>query len=285
MTAVPPAPRLLHATPARLDTWLECPRRYRFRYVDRPAPPRAGAWAHLSLGAAVHVALARWWTLPVECRAPQAVAAVVDEVWTPDGFRDREQSDRWRARARTMVADYVEAETARRTGLADPVRVEAAVALRCSPTVAVGGRPDRIDERPTGEGTELVVVDYKTGRRGVSGDDARASRTLAIYAAAAEATLRRPATRVELHHLPTGSVAVWRHDVVARDRQVARSIDVAEECRRVEAEVAAGTSPPFEPRPGPLCAWCDYRAACPEGAAAVPAAAPWAGLEPDDDAS
>ena len=285
MRTVPSAPRLLSVTPARLDTWVECPRRYRFRYVDRPPPVRAGAWAHLSLGAAVHVALARWWSLPVERRVPQVVAAVVDEVWTHDGFRDREQSDRWREQARVMVADYVEAETARRAGLDDPVRVEAAVALRCSQTVALGGRPDRVDERPTEDGTELVVVDYKTGRREVNEEDARTSRTLAVYAAAAEATLRRPATRVELHHLPTGRVAVWRHDVAGRDRHVARSVDVAEECRQVEVALANGKSPPFEPRPGPLCAWCDYRAACPEGAAAVPAAAPWAALEPDEAAS
>ena len=30
--------QLVSATPTRLTTWLDCPRRYRFAYLDRPAP-------------------------------------------------------------------------------------------------------------------------------------------------------------------------------------------------------------------------------------------------------
>jgi putative RecB family exonuclease len=70
-------PRLFSCTPSRLTTWLDCPRRYRFSYVDRPTPPRAGGWAHNSVGAAVHVALAAWWSLPVEDRSPQSAGGLV----------------------------------------------------------------------------------------------------------------------------------------------------------------------------------------------------------------
>lgn len=52
--------RLFACTPSRLQTWLDCPRRYRMTYVERPATPRGQAWAHTTMGAAVHVALARW---------------------------------------------------------------------------------------------------------------------------------------------------------------------------------------------------------------------------------
>ena len=50
--------RLVSATPTRLTTWLDCPRRYRFTYLDRPAPPKGPPWAHNSLDASVHLALA-----------------------------------------------------------------------------------------------------------------------------------------------------------------------------------------------------------------------------------
>ena len=31
--------KLFRATPTRLTTWLDCPRRYRFTYLDRPGMP------------------------------------------------------------------------------------------------------------------------------------------------------------------------------------------------------------------------------------------------------
>ncbi|MBV9293834.1 MAG: recombinase RecB, partial [Frankiales bacterium] len=37
--------RLFSCTPSRLATWQDCPRRYRFTYVDRPAPPKGPPWA------------------------------------------------------------------------------------------------------------------------------------------------------------------------------------------------------------------------------------------------
>lgn len=276
--------------PSRLDTWTQCPRQYRFRYLDVPAPPRRGAFAHMTLGAATHVALARWWQMPDADRTPDQVAAEVDASWTDDGFADPAMSATWRGRARDMVATYVEAESRRRQalaplGLVEPRRVESSVALRVDETLALMGKPDRIDERPAPGGTELVVVDYKTSREAPTPDEARTSRTLAVYAAAAQATIRRPAMRVELHHLPSGSIAVWRHDDASRERQVRRAAEVARDCRAVEAELQAGGSGEtlFPPRPSKLCPWCDYRDSCPEGMEMGPAAQPWAALEPSRD--
>ncbi|MGB8202633.1 MAG: recombinase RecB, partial [Pseudonocardiaceae bacterium] len=45
---------LVRVTPAKLATWTGCRRRYRMAYLDRPTPPRGGAWAHSTLGAVVH---------------------------------------------------------------------------------------------------------------------------------------------------------------------------------------------------------------------------------------
>ncbi len=282
------APRLRTFFPSRLDAWTQCPRRYRFRYLDDPPPARRGAFAHTTVGAATHVALARWWQIAEPERVPERVAAEVDTAWTDEGFADEAMSQRWRAKARGMVAAYVEAETLRREVLRDvdlvePRRVESAVSLRVDESIALSGKPDRIDERPGAQGTELVVVDYKTSRVAPTDDDARTSRTLALYAAAAEATLRRPALRVELHHLPTGSLAVWRHDEASRNRQVRRAAQVAMDCRGVEAELAGGGGPDdlFPARPGRLCPWCDYQASCPDGIEMGPAVKPWAALAPD----
>jgi hypothetical protein len=57
--------RLVKVTPSKLAAWADCPRRYRMTYLDRPAAPRGGGWAHNTLGAVVHLALRALFDLPV----------------------------------------------------------------------------------------------------------------------------------------------------------------------------------------------------------------------------
>ena len=261
--------RLFTCTPSRLNTWLDCPRRYRFVYVDRPTPPKGAPWAHNSLGAAVHTALAAWWDRPVEDRTPERAAALVREKWIGLGFRNDEQSLTWRERAASMVSDYV----AELDPHCEPVSVERTVAMRTD-RIAVSGRIDRLDRR----GDELVIVDYKTGRHVLSTDDARGSLALALYALAAARTLRRRCVSVELHHLPTGEVHRWEHSDASLERHLGRAEDIALEAAAAEASDDADA---FPPRPGPMCGWCDFAAHCPEGRAACAPRESWAGLAPE----
>src|SRR5664279_4733810 len=68
--------RLYSATPSRLTTYLDCPRRYRMAYLERPTPQKGPPWGHNSVGASVHSALANWWKLPVERRSPEALSLI-----------------------------------------------------------------------------------------------------------------------------------------------------------------------------------------------------------------
>lgn len=283
--------RLYTCTPSRLNTWLDCPRRYRMTYLDRPMPPKGPPWAHNSVGASVHNALAGWWRLPVHERSPEAAGRLLLRGWLTDGFRDEAQSARWRERAREMTERYA-------AGLDpsdEPLGVERTVATRTD-RIAVSGRIDRLDAR----GPELVVVDYKTGRRVLTSDDARGSLALAIYAVAAARVLRRPCRRVELHHLPSGEVAVWEHTDeslarhIRRAEQIAAEAAAADDAYRAAAGKRAGVPKPregevdhaphdemFPPRPGNLCSWCDFARHCPEGREAAPRKEPWAALPVD----
>jgi RecB family exonuclease len=261
--------RLFAASPARLTTYLDCPRRYRFAYVDRPTPPRGAPWARTSVGASVHTALARWWGLPRSRRTPAAGAALLDAAWLTDGFRDADQSRRALARSRGQVRRY----------LADvdpdhePVAVERTVTVRTR-RASLWGRVDRIDDRG-GEG--LAVVDYKTGRTPPTAEDAGSSLALAVYAAAAARTLRRTCTRVELHHLPSGTVAGWDHTTASLDRELRLADALAAELAAVDS-AAGGADELFPARVGSRCGWCDFRSSCGPGQA-VPRQQPWAGVE------
>lgn len=274
--------RLYPCTPTRLGTWLDCPRRYRMTYLDRPAPAKGLPWAHNSLGASVHNALASWWRLPRHERSVVAAGDLLERGWLSDGFADAVQSAAVRKRARQLVEDYV-------TTLdpaAEPAGVERTVAARTQ-TIAFSGRIDRLDDRRHADGRpgELVVVDYKTGRHRPTADDARSSLALALYALAAARVLRRRCVRVELHHLPSASVVAWEHSEQSLARQLGRAEDIAAECAAADEQYPALTAGPagpdaaFPPRPGPGCGWCDFRSHCAEGSAAAPRRLPWDGLD------
>ena len=270
--------RLYSCTPSRVGTWLDCPRRYRMAYLDRPMPAKGAPWAHNSLGASVHNALAAWWRLPRERRTPEAAGALLEAGWLSEGFRDDEQSTFWRARAREMVEQYV--ATLDRAD--EPVGVERTVGTTTD-SLAMSGRIDRLDERVHGDGTELVVVDYKTGRHVCTDEDARGSLSLAIYAVAAARTLRKACHRVELHHIPTGTVAAHQHTDESLTRQIGRVEMAAAEARAADERHGAGLTADevdavFPPTPSAVCGWCDFRRHCPEGRAAAPERQPWSGL-------
>jgi putative RecB family exonuclease len=265
---------LFAATPSKLASF-DCPRRYRFAYLQRPAPPKGPPWAHNTVGAAVHVALARWWQLPAGQRTPDAGATLVRRHWQTDGFADDAQAQGWREQAARWVRDYLTDEQERWPGAEEPRGVERTVATRTA-VIAVSGRADRIDERDS----ELVIVDYKTGRTRLDSSDARGSLALALYALAAERTLHQRCRRVELHHLPTGEIAAFDHTEDSLQQHLGRAEQTATDIIAAQDTVAGGADPDevFEPRPGPSCSWCDYRKVCPEGAAVSTKKDTWAGL-------
>jgi RecB family exonuclease len=267
--------RLFVCTPSKLTAYEDCPRRYRYAYVDRPAPPKGPPWAHNSLGASVHTALRNWYGLAPRDRRPEALPALLKATWVREGYRDEAQEREVFRRALGWLESYVD----KLDPAIEPLGVERVVAARTA-VLAFNGRADRIDSRRGPDGPEAVIVDYKTGRAGVSQDDARGSRALALYAYAAQRVFRRPCRRVELHHLPTGVVAAHEHTEQSIARQVVRAEQTAKDIIAAERAVAAGADPEqaFPTAPGSWCTWCDFRRVCPAGVKA-PVREPWAAAE------
>jgi RecB family exonuclease len=166
--------------------------------------------------------------------------------------------------------------------------------------MALSGRVDRIDLRESADGgDELVIVDYKTGRRALDDNDARTSLALAIYVVAAAKTLRRRARRVELHHLPTKSVAAFEHSPQTLERHLGRAQEIADEAAAAteiwktrlsalasdaadgDASAISAIDEVFPANPGTMCSWCDYRRWCPSGQDASEDLQPWDGLARD----
>ena len=269
--------RLYPISPSKLGTWLDCPRKFFLQYVERQRV--SGSWAHLSMGNAIHNALRDWFDEPAAPRTRERAELLLRAHWTQAGFRDAEQSGQWQSAAAAMVWAYL-------SGL-DPAFAPHSVERSLgaiAPGIALNGRIDRLDGGG-GDPESLVVVDYKTGKRIPSSDDARGSFALAIYAVCVERSLRRPCTRVELHHIPSGVVAAHVYEPSTLQRQIDRVVQIAGEMTQTEEDQRAGAdlSEVFPPRPSPLSGWCDVRDWCPEGAASAPKKDPRSGLPVAED--
>ena len=251
-----PPPRL---SPSGAGTFEQCPRRWRFRYVDRlPDPPGEAAVA----GSFAHRVLELLMQRQPEERTVDTAKTIARQEWpeteTHDdyvalGFGAAEGKQfRWKA---WLAIEGLWA-------LEDPKRV-AVKATEQDIEADLGGVPfrgivDRLDE----EGDGLVVTDYKSGRapspryrRG------RLDQVLLYAAAVKEATGEMP-VRARLLYLGQRPVGI---DVTEAELDGV----VGKLAGTWSAINTACTSDEFEPRTGPLCGWCPYVDQCPEGRAEV----------------
>ena len=232
-------------------------------YLDRPTPARGAPWAHNTLGAVVHLALHRWWQLPPARAHPGSRAARWSSATGSTTGSATPTSRRPGAvRARGWVERYLDDVDPDD----EPVGVERTVATRTD-RLAVSGRVDRIDDRDG----ELVIVDYKTGRRIPDRDDrprlagARAVRAGRGAHAAPAVSSGRAAPSAVGHgrRLRPHRASLARHI----DRAEASADDIVAATDTLAA--GAHTDEVFPPRPGPGCSWCDFRGALPRRAAGL----------------
>jgi putative RecB family exonuclease len=244
---------LFELNPSKLQCYLDCPRQYRFRYLDKR--PERRAFAPTSLGLSVHKALRAFYGLAREERTLPNLLRALRRAWDPTGYRSPKDAEDAFARAEDMLCRYY--------GGTDPqnVRVVAMESkfrhARSSDGILVTGRVDRIDL----DDGDYVIVDYKTGRFGEDDDVLNDSLPLSLYAIAVSAALGRDVSRIAVEHLSSGRRAETHRDVDRLRGDWKQLVDLADEMKPGGGD--------FPPRPSSLCRWCDYITACPEGRASI----------------
>jgi putative RecB family exonuclease len=247
-----PPPRL---SPSGASTYEQCPRRWRFRYVDRlPDPPGvpalAGSFAHRVL----ELLLQHEPAERTRDRAKELARQVWPEVEADDDFRSLELDDnagrdfRWKSWLAIEGLWAIE----------DPTAVDVR-ATEHDIEALLGGVPfrgivDRLDQESDG----VVVTDYKSGKAPPARyAPARLAQVLLYAAAVRESTGEQP-VRARLLYLGQKIV-----DVVVTDSELQAVIDSLGSTWSAIGESCETDT--FEPRPGPLCGWCPFADRCPEG--------------------
>ena len=251
-----PPPRL---SPSGAGTFEQCPRRWRFRYVERlPDPPGEAALA----GSFAHRVLELLMQKPPAERTPDAAKLIARQEWPEveidDDYQalgyDEERSRQFRWKSWQAIQGLWTLE--------DPTTVNVR-ATEQDVEAELGGVPFRgIVDRLEDEGDGLVVTDYKSGKAPAPRYRRARLDQVLLYAAAVQGATGETPVRARLLYLGQRPVGI---DVTQPE------IDgVVEKLSATWAAINTSCdTDEFEPRTGPLCGWCPYVDQCPEGRAEV----------------
>jgi putative RecB family exonuclease len=254
-------------------TYLECPLRWKFLYVDRlPEVPRG----YFTFGRVVHSVLeeiVRPLVVPAARRLtegdaqrtldewhPQGAArppeltltreellTAYDRAWLSEGYTSPEEEARYKTLGRELLLRYYERLLRDRP---HPIAVEEHLQARWN-GIPIHGYIDRIDRTPDGG---LDILDYKTSRE-LSGEDARDSEQLSIYQVLVESNYTEPVEGLTLYHLRS----LTPHRVPPRPAATLLTLH-----DRMGTVADGIRTEAFEPTPGRHCSRCDFQSRCPE---------------------
>jgi putative RecB family exonuclease len=253
-------------------TYLECPLRWKFLYIDRLSEAPRG---YFTFGRVVHSVLEellRPLVVPAARKAgstesqrtldewrPKERAGATprmsradlleayDRAWLSDGYGSPEEESRYRVLGRDLLGKYYDQLEVEQP---NPVSVEEHLETRWD-GIPIHGYIDRIDRTRDGG---LEVVDYKTSRE-LSSDDALESEQLSIYQVLVEGNYSEPVEALTLYHLR--SLTPLR--VPPRPRETLNGL--YDRLGTVSDGIRAQA---YEPTPGRQCSRCDFRSMCPE---------------------
>lgn len=242
---------------SRITTFEQCPRRFRYRYIDGVREAFQGIEAFM--GRQVHATIEWMFEQREGGHLPSAAEAIEHycRVWD-DALSSGEEEVR-------VVKQDRSADLYRRSGAAMleqfhrrrflPDRLET-IANEHHFRVRVGGRHDFqgfIDRLARGDDGIVRVIDYKTGSRTPRTFSGKEADQLRAYALALFLDTEERQLELVLDFLRSGKVLrqrIDRADAQEVERELAERIDAVEE------------STVFPPKPGNLCAWCGYNDIC-----------------------
>jgi putative RecB family exonuclease len=241
---------------SKLNTFQQCPQKYKFRYIDEIPPPIRSIELHL--GTTVHFALEQ---LYAEARLGLVTSLddllryfreKWDEGYSPEMriVRAKTTAGTYYDLGRQMLKDYhwtfypfTQSKT---------LELEEKFKFPIGEDREMRGIIDRLAQNPDGT---LEIHDYKTSRRLPSAEQVANDAQLALY----EIAIR--------HRWPeTGSISlIWHY--LAFDKEIkitktpAQLETVKENTLGQIGRIEAATSFPVQVTP--LCNWCEYKEICP----------------------
>ncbi len=170
-------PRKPSISPSKITTYLACPVKYRYTYLDGRAKWLLRSKSYYSFGSTLHKVLQRFHdSEDAGVATTSEVLAAYEESWIDAGYSSAEEMAEAFGEGRQILERYV-TETQSKPADARTLFVERQLRHDFGDFVLIG-RLDRVDEYEDGT---LEIVDYKSGRQSVSEDDVASDIAMSCY--------------------------------------------------------------------------------------------------------
>jgi len=248
---------LLKLSVSSMDTYAKCPKKYHYRYIEKPDVPK-NKWGFTEFGSCAHLVLElfhkellskniqenQYSILMKECFKKSVkkfdIQSLEEPVWTPNGdvpgllcLRDIMQ----------VYLDKIRSD-----GVPEVIGVELPFNFKINKDTLVRGFIDRVDRVGP---KEYRVVDYKTSKNAKYLTEFQ----LLVYSEA----LRRVYKDAEIIH---GSYIMLKHDCKSYDYTF--RLNDLDNCKKLITKKAGfiDSDATWVKKPSILCRWCDYKPIC-----------------------
>ena len=245
-------------SPSRLETYRQCPQKFKFTYIDQISSPLEGIEAFM--GSRVHEALYKLYS-DLRFLKPMSLEELLayyrqtwEKAWHKEIqiVREGMTPNEYLALGEKCLIDYYRRyspfDQTRTLGLEHPVKFS----LDDAGQYGMQGYIDRLSRPKDGV---IWIHDYKTKGFFPTQQDLDADRQLAYYQMAAQ-RLWPETKEIEL---------IWHYlifDQEIHSRRAPEDLDALRlETIRLIQEIETATE--FPPRQSALCDWCEHRSICP----------------------
>ncbi|MBX3096760.1 MAG: PD-(D/E)XK nuclease family protein [Fimbriimonadaceae bacterium] len=164
-------------SPSRISTYLACPVKYKWTYVDGRGKWLIRSKSYYSFGSSLHHVLQRFHDAEdTGVTTVHEALAAAEEGWIDAGYGSQAEMMEALAEGKDIIQNYID-DIARQPTTKQTLFVEKTLRKDFG-TFVLLGRIDRLDEHDDGT---LDVVDYKSGRAGVTEEEVKGDLAMQIY--------------------------------------------------------------------------------------------------------
>lgn len=238
-------------SPTKITTYLACPVKYKWTYVDARGRWYLRSKSYYSFGSSLHRALERFHDSgDVGVQTTDEAVAALEESWIEAGYRSADEAAEALGEGREILARYVE-EHIKSERPARTLYVERQMRHDLGDFTLIG-RLDRLDEYEDGS---LEIIDYKSGRSEVDQAEVKDDVAMSCYQLLVRRKFPDQPVRATIVALRSGASA----SASLSDEEIDQ---LEQDLRQLGNEIL--NEDYFEVRPvfKPICPHCDFLPLC-----------------------